>query len=64
VSEQERAMRFGYLVSEVEVGARSILDGRADDVPATLLRMTTDLAESYVIAMQVSREALDKVVPK
>lgn len=57
----ERAMRFGYLLSEIEVQARQILDGAIDDIPTKLLSMMLKLDEAQQIAFAASREALDKV---
>lgn len=55
-------MRFGYLISEIEVRARRLLDGQAPDIIAALGVMQRDLTEAKEIAAEVSREALDKTV--
>jgi hypothetical protein len=60
----ERAMRFGYLLSEIELRARLIRDGRARDTMASLALIQVHLAEATKIFAEVSREALDKVTRK
>jgi hypothetical protein len=58
----ERAMRFGYLLSQIELGARSIRLGGVDDIPLALYQMAEQLSEAGAIMREISREALDKVV--
>jgi hypothetical protein len=58
----ERAKRFRYLLSEIEVRARKILDGDCEaDVLGSLAVMALHLGEATAIFGEVSREALDKV---
>lgn len=59
----ERAMRFRWLISQVELGARSIQFGGVDDIPLALLQMSEQLAEAGAIMREVSREALDRMKP-
>lgn len=61
MNEQERAMQFGYLLSEIEIEARALLDGTAPDIMVVLAQMKLDLDAAILIAAEVSREALDKV---
>ena len=58
----ERAMRFGYLLSQIELGARSVLMGGVDDIPLALYQMGEQLSEAGAIMREVSREALDQIV--
>jgi hypothetical protein len=60
----ERAMRFVYLLSEIEVRAQRLLRGQERDILLTLLEMKVELEEATEIAQEVSREALDRVTPK
>lgn len=60
----ERAMRFGYLLSEIEIRARKILDGVEPDIPTAMVLMNDHVREATSIALEVSREALDKVAKK
>jgi len=57
-------MRFGYLLSEIEMHAKALLAGEAVDIVLSLMQMQDYLAEAREIAYEVSREALDKVVEK
>lgn len=57
-----RADRFRILLENIESDARKVLDGRANDIPMTLVFTARELAEAIDIAMQVSREALDEAV--
>lgn len=57
----ERAMRFGYLLSEIEVKARAILDGSAPDIVAEIETIYVNVIHAREIAYEVSREALYKV---
>jgi hypothetical protein len=56
----ERAMRFGHLLSEIEIGARRMLDGDFTDGMAALALLALWLREATEIYAEVSREALDK----
>ena len=58
----ERAQRFGFLLSEIEQLACALLDGRADDIVGVVTLMSMHIEEAKSIAYEVSREALDKVV--
>jgi hypothetical protein len=60
MTDQERAMRFGYLLSEIEQLSRTVLDGHADFVGLTVL-IARLAEEAKQIAGEISREALDKV---
>ena len=53
-------MRFGFLMSEIELLARAVLDGHDDPVGLTVL-ISMHAEEAKAIAGEVSREALDKV---
>jgi hypothetical protein len=61
VTANERAMRFGYLLSEIEMHVRMLLRGEATDTVAFLALISLKLDEAREIAAEVSREALDKV---
>jgi len=54
-------MRFGFLLSEIEVSASQILHGVEPDIPTAMVQMNEHVREALSIAMEVSREALDKV---
>lgn len=57
----ERTMRYGYLLSEIEVGAEKLRLGLEEDVVfavGVLYRHANELRE---IVFEVSREALDQV---
>jgi hypothetical protein len=54
--------RFTDLLSEIEVGARKILDGRERDIPYAITSMVLAVQEARDIAYGVSREALDRIV--
>lgn len=57
----ERSMRFGYLISEIEMGARRILTEREEDIQLALTQIDLHLGEARIIFDEISREALDKV---
>lgn len=59
----ERAERFRRLLENVEIDARSIREGKTPDVVFKLGRMQKDVDAAYAIAIEVSREAFDEVVP-
>jgi hypothetical protein len=61
--EAERALRFGYLLSEIELSAKAILAGREHDIPLALIQMDLNVYEAKRIAAEVSREALDGMKP-
>jgi hypothetical protein len=57
----ERAMRFGYLLGDrddLQVDPRR----NVNDIPEAMVRVAREADEAMLIAMEVSREALDKVV--
>lgn len=56
----ERSIRFGYLISEIEMGARRILTER-EDIQLALTQIDLHLGEARIIFDEISREALDKV---
>ena len=58
----ERAMRFGYLLSEMEMGIKGIQAMTMDDVMLALSLIRRDLDEATEIMAAISREALDKTV--
>lgn len=60
----ERAFRFGTLLSEIELSCKAILAGREHDIPMAMSKMHTDVVEALSIAFLASREALDQVVGK
>lgn len=62
MTDPERAMRFGYLLSEIEIGARRILDGTTNDITVEMIAIRLAYDEAWGINVEVSREALDKVV--
>jgi hypothetical protein len=64
VSDPERMMRFGYLLSEIEVGAERLRLGLEEDVMAAVVRLCLHAVELRGIAFEVSNEALDKVTAK
>jgi len=64
VAADERAMRFGYLLSEIEIAARKIRNGQVDDIPAAMVLMFKHVTEANFLVREVSREALDGVKPK
>lgn len=61
MTDPERAMRFGHLLSEIEIGARRMLDGDFTDGMAALALLALWLREATEIYAEVSREALDKI---
>lgn len=54
-------MRYGYLLSEIEVGAERLRLGLEEDVMVALVRMKLHVEEALEVAAEVSREALDKL---
>ena len=61
--DEETAMRFGWLLSEVELGAHRIRAGEEQDIPLALTRLELHLFEAKGIAFVISREALEKMEP-
>jgi len=57
----EKAARFGYLLSEVEVIMKMILGGHEHDVPTALARAQLYLGEAKQIMGEISREALERM---
>lgn len=57
-------MRFGELLSEIEVAAERIRLGLVEDIGAELLKIQVWINEARALFAEVSREALDKVVVK
>lgn len=60
---EERAMRFRSLLSEIEVGAERLRLGLEEDIVTAMLAMDRNAHEALHIALEVSNEALDKVLP-
>lgn len=54
-------MRFGYLVSEIEVGAERLRLGLEEDVVAAVGLLWLRADELRALVGEVSRESLDKI---
>jgi hypothetical protein len=57
----ERALRFGKLISKIELACKDIQNGQAGDVLMHLVGMKMQLVEAIEIAQEVSRNALDEM---
>jgi len=62
MANHKRAMRFGELLSDIELSAKAIQAGAAHDVPMVIYRMRVLLEEAQKIANEVSREVLDELL--
>lgn len=58
----EQATRFGYLLSEIEVATERLRLGLVDDIGVELLKIQAWINEARTLFVEVSREALDKVI--